>query len=73
MIRFSDHRLRRFAQPRDRGGGPARNRGAAEASADRIVSRDSADELVPEALAIILERAAKSDPDVACAVFSMPL
>ena len=67
--RFDDPRLRLFTQPQNMGAATARNRGAAEARADWVMFVDSDDELVPEALAIIVEKIEESGSDVAALWF----
>ena len=67
--RFDDPRLRLFAQSRNMGVGTARNCGVSEARADWIVFLDSDDELVPEAVATVVERIAESESDVAALWF----
>ena len=67
--RFDDPRLRLFAQPRNMGVGTARNVGVSEGRAAWIVFLDSDDELVPEALATVIEKIEESESDVAALWF----
>jgi glycosyltransferase involved in cell wall biosynthesis len=66
---FDDPRIRLYAQARNTGVGTARNHGVAKARADWIAFLDSDDELVPEALATVVEKIEESGSDVAALWF----
>ena len=66
---FSDPRLRLVRHERNRGVCPARNTGADLAAADWIVMLDSDDELLPHAVATIVQMIRRCGDDISCLYF----
>jgi glycosyltransferase involved in cell wall biosynthesis len=67
--RYTDPRVRLVVHEANRGVCPTRNTGADAARAEWLMMLDSDDELLPNAVALLVQKTLTIDPDVGCVYF----